>query len=298
MIIRLFGLLIITVVVFLFKYYTPWVLFCILTKAMIVGQNLNPRLNSVGYYVSPSGGAISAKQIAADELCFELITHGMVYGFEVDPQLHGAGVVFAHRPGEWTVSKTPEDTHYSCFIATFDLCGATMAVDWPRCFLWDDVRGAELFSSEMLFAFHNQELDHGVLGEYIWSQLNFRLEASKRQSQQLGMPPQLAKVMAYLDANFGALISVEDVASYVGLSASYLHAQFRQHLNQTPHQYLINVRMRASAHLLVSSDSPIKAIACDVGYPNTESFCRAFKKNYGRTAAAHRRLYRHHTNKF
>jgi AraC-like DNA-binding protein len=261
---------------------------------MIVSQNLNLRLSSVGYYVSPEGGAIAARCIAPDQLCFEMITHGMVYGFELEPRAHGAGAVFIHRPGEWTVSKTPENASYSCFIATFDLGGAKMAVDWPRCFMWDDVTIAALFSSEMLFAFHNQELDHGVLGEYILSQFRFRLETSTRQLRQFGVPNQLIKVMAHLEANFGAAISVEDVAAHVGLSASYLHAQFRQHLNQTPHQYLISVRMRAAAHMLVSSDAPIKAIACDVGYPNTESFCRAFKKKYIRTAAAHRRLYRHY----
>lgn len=259
---------------------------------MIIGQNLNPSLSSVGYYISPLGGASQARRIAAGRLYFELITDGEVYGFEEEAQLHGPGAVFLHRPGEWTVSKSLERGHYSCFIATFDMEGAAVTLDWPRCFTWEDVTAAERFSSEMLFAFHNQELDRGVLGAYILSQFRFRLEASRRQSRQLGVSNELAAVVAYLDSNYSEAISVEEVASHVGLSASYLHAQFRQHLNQTPHQYLIGVRMRAAAHLLVSSDSPIKAIACDVGYPNAESFCRAFRKNYGRTAVAHRQLYR------
>jgi len=69
------------------------------------------------------------------------------------------------------------------------------------------------------------------------------------------------------------------------------HAQFRQHLGKSPHQCLILQRMRAARHKLVTTGEPIKAIAQDVGYANTENFCRAFRKHCGLTAAAYRRKF-------
>jgi transcriptional regulator GlxA family with amidase domain len=60
----------------------------------------------------------------------------------------------------------------------------------------------------------------------------------------------------------------------------------------SPHQYLIRQRMRAARHMLATSTEPIKAIARNTGYINTENFCRAFRQHVGLTAAAYRRTYR------
>ena len=57
------------------------------------------------------------------------------------------------------------------------------------------------------------------------------------------------------------------------------------------HQHLILQRMRSARHKLVTTGAPIKSIATDVGYANTENFCRAFKKHCGLTAAAYRRKF-------
>jgi AraC-like DNA-binding protein len=84
---------------------------------------------------------------------------------------------------------------------------------------------------------------------------------------------------------------VEDLAAHFGLSASHLHARFREHVGMTPHQHLILQRMRSARHLLVTTSAPIKSIARDVGYANPENFCRAFKKHCGLTAAAYRRKF-------
>jgi AraC-like DNA-binding protein len=261
---------------------------------MIIPHKLNSDLLSVGYYTSPFGGSAAPACICADNMFFELITEGAVYGFEDEPQLHGVGSIFAHRPGEFTISRTQGSERYRCLTVRFDWDASQVSVDWPRCFLWDDAKAVLKFSDEMLFSYHHQVLDRSVIGDYIWNQFRFRLEDSKRHTQQDQIPMRLKAVMSYIDRNFREAISVENVAAHVGLSSSHLYARFREYLNLTPHQYLIRTRMRAAAHLLVSSDRPIKVIACDVGYVNTESFCRAFKKHYNRTAAAHRKLYRHY----
>ena len=262
---------------------------------MISSQKLKSGLLSVGYYESPLGGSPNPVCITDNHLLFELITEGAVYGFEAEPKLHGVGSVFVHHPGEWTVSRTQGETRYRCLTVRFDWDHAQVStVDWPRVFLWDDLESVLKFSDEMLFSYHNQVLDRSVIGDYIWNQFRFRLEGANRYARRDEVPPRLQAVIAYIDQHFGESISVEDVAAHVGQSASHLHAQFREYFDQTPHQYLIHIRMRAAAHLLVSSDHPIKVIAIDVGYVNTESFCRAFKKHYDRTAAAHRRMYRHY----
>jgi AraC-like DNA-binding protein len=66
---------------------------------------------------------------------------------------------------------------------------------------------------------------------------------------------------------------------------------FRTHLGESPHQYLIQKRMRVAGHALASGNLPVKAVASEVGYPNAESFCRAFRKFFGRSASAYRQAY-------
>ncbi|MDQ8193751.1 AraC family transcriptional regulator [Coraliomargarita sp. SDUM461004] len=261
---------------------------------MIIASKLISSLRSVGYYTSPVGGAAEPARIGEDDLFFEIITAGEVYGFEKPAQLHGIGSIFVHKPGDCTVTRSPGQTRYSCLTIRFAYTDLQALVEWPRRFLWNDMNAVLKFSDEMLSAYHHQILDRGIIGDFILNQLRFRLEASRLEQAQDEIPPRLKAVMSYFEHNLSEAISVEDVAEHVGLSASHLHSLFRLHLDQTPHQYLIRARMRAAAHLLVSSDRPIKAIALDVGYVNSESFCRAFKKYYDRTAAAHRKRYRNY----
>jgi AraC-like DNA-binding protein len=162
---------------------------------------------------------------------------------------------------------------------------------WPRVFQWAVVSQALRFSEEILFAFHHTDHDHGVLGELIWSQFRFRLEEFQRSVKHRSIPPLVANVMSHMDRHYAEPLGVEDLAARFGLSASYLHAQFREHVGMTPHQHLILQRMRSARHKLVTTGAPIKSIATDVGYANTENFCRAFKKHCGLTAAAYRRKF-------
>ena len=81
------------------------------------------------------------------------------------------------------------------------------------------------------------------------------------------------------------------MAAHVDLSASHLHARFREFVGMSPHQYVINRRLQEARHRLATTSAPIKAIAADIGYANTETFCRAFKSRCNITAATYRRKY-------
>ena len=257
---------------------------------MINGARVKTALESVGHYISGPGGADRPLVIPENFLLFELITEGAVYSPDGN-DLHGVGAVFAHNPGQSTVSRTPGDGHYACMTVRYRLDRLSQRFAWPRVFQWAVVSQALRFSEEILFAFHHTDHDHGVLGDLIWSQFRFRLEEFQRSVKHRSIPPLVANVMSHMDRHYAEPLGVEDLAARFGLSASYLHAQFREHVGMTPHQHLILQRMRSARHKLVTTGAPIKSIAMDVGYANTENFCRAFKKHCGLTAAAYRRKF-------
>ena len=258
---------------------------------MISSPKIEPALERIGAYVSPPGGAIAPFRIPANRLLFEMVTEGVVYAPD-GQTLHGTGEIFVHHPGEETVSRTKGDAHYGCMTAVFRIDHLRNEVAWPRHFLWDDVRGVARFAEEMLYAFHHTELNHAVIGELIWSQFRFRLAQFLKQSNQLGLPPRIAGVMAYIERHHAEAIGIDNLALQAGLSASHLHAQFREHVGITPHQLLIHQRMRTARHLLATTREPIKAVATGIGYENTENFCRAFKKQFGITAASYRKKHK------
>ena len=64
-----------------------------------------------------------------------------------------------------------------------------------------------------------------------------------------------------------------------GVSAPYLFALFKKHLKTSPHQYLLNVRLKEACALLAGTTYRIKRISDECGFMNPESFCRNFKKS-------------------
>ena len=125
----------------------------------------------------------------------------------------------------------------------------------------------------------------------MWAQFQYRCELFRLQEPADDLPPRIKRVMKYIDQHYAQDMSIQDLADLVQLSGSHLHARFREWTGITPHQYLIGQRMREARHRLVTTSDPIKAIADQVGYANTENFCRAFKKQFRSTAANYRRNY-------
>lgn len=257
---------------------------------MIYGAGLKPALDTVGHYISDLGGAGKPLIIPANFVLFELITEGTVYAPDAE-YLHGVGAIFVHHPGQSTVCRSPSQGYYACMTARFQLDLLPRPYAWPRVFQWSDINEAVRFSQEMLYAFHHTDVDRSVLGDLIWSQFRFRLEEFRRMTKHQAIPPLVAEIINHLDRHYAESLSIEDLAAHFGLSASHLHAQFREHAGMTPHQHLILQRMRSARHRLVTTGEPIKAIAREVGYANAENFCRAFKKHCGLTAAAYRRKF-------
>jgi|GEM_PF-1939430 AraC-type DNA-binding domain-containing proteins len=254
-------------------------------------RNLPLRLKRLATYASPPGGSRRPTSASAGEVLFEIIQEGSVYGFETPPVLHGEGAVFSHRAGQKSVSDSPSESYYHCYVLWFDCGKEGLPPDWPRVFQWKDRKSMHAFMEEMLHAFHYAAMDRGVVGNLILSRLAFELERSRSLARSLAIPPQLGLATDFINRNYGKPLSLQDVAGAADVSVSHLHMLFRVHLGESPHQFLIQKRLRAAGHALATGNQSIKAVAAEVGYPNAESFCRAFRKFFGRSASEYRQAY-------
>ena len=249
------------------------------------------RLKRVGTYASPLGGSVRPVSASANEVLFEVIQEGSVYGHEEPPALHGEGAVFCHRAGQWSVSRSPAESYYNCYVVWFECRRDALPKDWPRVFHWKDRKSMHAFMEEMLQAFHYAALDRDVIGNLILSRLDFELERSRSLARTQAVPPQLSLATDFLNRNYARPLSLDDVAKAAGISVSHMHMLFRTHLGESPHQYLIQKRLRIAGHALATGNQSVKVVATEVGYPNAENFCRAFKKFFGRSASDYRQAY-------
>jgi len=71
------------------------------------------------------------------------------------------------------------------------------------------------------------------------------------------------------------------VAGAAGLSVFHFLRLFAQVVGVTPHQYLINARMRRAARLLASGSRSITDVALDVGFGDVSNFVRTFSRAAG-----------------
>ena len=84
-------------------------------------------------------------------------------------------------------------------------------------------------------------------------------------------------VSHYHDPN----VTVESVAAAVGFSTSHLQTVFKKVTGYTPHQLLIDLRMRRAKDLLTNTNLSVKEIAAMTGWTSQLYFSAAYHRRHG-----------------
>jgi AraC-like DNA-binding protein len=92
--------------------------------------------------------------------------------------------------------------------------------------------------------------------------------------------PKLARALTALHETPGATWSLEAMAGVAGMSRSAFAAAFRQHLGQTPAEYLVCWRM-SIAQTLLRRGASVKTVSDELGYASASSLSRAFAQTLG-----------------
>ncbi|MEM9255935.1 MAG: helix-turn-helix domain-containing protein [Pseudomonadota bacterium] len=122
-----------------------------------------------------------------------------------------------------------------------------------------------------------------VLGTFGFSRHLKRTESAATSYQELRAP------VDYISQNFSDKLSVQSLADACSLSVSALERRFRKHLNKTPRQYIIEVRLEHAKKMLLETDKPVGRIALETGFADHSHLTRAFSARYGLTPSETRR---------
>lgn len=91
----------------------------------------------------------------------------------------------------------------------------------------------------------------------------------------------IARVTAYIQANFRENIDRGDVASIAYITPNYLSKQFRSKMGMNLREYINQIRVDEAKRLLLSTNLPVSEVAGAVGYENISYFSTVFRKYTG-----------------
>src|ERR1700748_607590 len=94
-------------------------------------------------------------------------------------------------------------------------------------------------------------------------------------------PRVLRRVVEFMHANMDRQIGLKDLADCAALSLSHFSLQFRASTTQSPHQYMLRLRIERSKELLTDSRLSVLDVGLEVGFRNQQHFATVFRNSVG-----------------
>src|SRR5215475_11869753 len=116
-----------------------------------------------------------------------------------------------------------------------------------------------------------------------------RLAADVAGDLKLKDEPLLATVFDLIESRYGQPISLQDVATEVGLSPGHLTTVVRRKTGRTVQLWIAERRMAEARRLLAGTDLTVETVATRVGYRDASYFIRSFRRHHGVTPLQWRR---------
>jgi AraC family transcriptional regulator len=111
---------------------------------------------------------------------------------------------------------------------------------------------------------------------------SFNTFAPRSLSGKGGMAPHvLRRVVEFMHTNIDKPVGLKDLAESAGLSVSHFSLQFRVSTNESPHQYMLRLRVERSKQLLKDSHLSVLDVGLEVGFRNQRHFATVFRNSVG-----------------
>ncbi|MBI4749663.1 MAG: helix-turn-helix transcriptional regulator [Acidobacteria bacterium] len=126
---------------------------------------------------------------------------------------------------------------------------------------------------------------HCLIERLLWQHTQIQQEIEKlpmvRRATRLELFKRLYRARDFIEACYAEPISLTDIAGAGCLSRHHFLRLFAEVFHQTPHQYLTTVRLHHARQLLATRCHTVTDVCFAVGFENTSSFARLFKRHFG-----------------
>ncbi|APD93589.1 AraC family transcriptional regulator [Alteromonas mediterranea] len=105
-------------------------------------------------------------------------------------------------------------------------------------------------------------------------------EAGNTVRGSFGLGNAIGRAIEYLASHVAENVTIDDMASKVGMSKAVFHRKFKQATNMSPIQFVKSMRLNNAAKRIADGTN-VSVAAMDVGYVSSSQFSRDFKRMYG-----------------
>jgi len=102
-------------------------------------------------------------------------------------------------------------------------------------------------------------------------------------------PWQRRKVDRYVREHLERPVPIEELAEQIPLSVSHFCRTFKETFGDTPHTYLIRLRLESAQEMMLVTAEPLSQIALASGFADQAHFSKQFRRVVGETPSAWRR---------
>ena len=103
-----------------------------------------------------------------------------------------------------------------------------------------------------------------------------------------GQGNSLRQALAYIEANYFNELTVEALASTVGLSRSQLYRVFKSTLGTSPQNHILQYRLSKAKFLVCNTSLSVAEIALSCGFTDQSYFTRCFRTRFGSSPLIYR----------
>ena len=100
---------------------------------------------------------------------------------------------------------------------------------------------------------------------------------------------QVHRLNVFIEARLEQPIRLRELSAISKLSTAYFSRAFKLTFRQTPHAYIVRLRLEKAETLMLTSDLLLSDIAARCGFADQAHLCRLFRQQYAKSPAAWRR---------
>ena len=101
-------------------------------------------------------------------------------------------------------------------------------------------------------------------------------------------PARLRRVKEFVHAKMEDELSLRELAQSVGLSTPHFSEMFRKSTGETPHQFVLRLRVERAKEMLRSAESRVLDVAIACGFKTQQHFARVFRQLCGTSPTEYR----------
>lgn len=141
---------------------------------------------------------------------------------------------------------------------------------------------------------HMRSISNALLREVLKAQLpheeNARLIPAQTVRRQRDLYSRLQRVREFIDVQYMYDPTIDILADVAHLSRSHFLRLYKAAFGSTPHQDLLDIKLKAACVLLGESGRSVTEVSEHAGFGNRCAFSRVFNKRYGMSPREYRKM--------